>query len=274
MRGFLVAFGLAYLLILILFRVFERRLIFFPDYPDRLAGDWQPKGLAIEDVRVLSTGGIKLHAWWIPSERAEFTFVAFHGNAGNIALRAEVYRFLHSLPANVLAIEYRGYGRSEGSPGEEGLYQDAQAAYEYLTNERGIAPGRIVSYGQSLGTAVAVDLAARREVAGLVLEAPFPSARAVARRFYWFVPGVEFVAMSRFDTAGKLARVRVPVLIVHCARDPVLPFSFGQEVFARAREPKTFWRVEGECHEEASLVAPGEYREQLLAFLGRIEPRI
>lgn len=274
MRGFLVAFGLACLLILILFRVFERRLIFFPDYPDRLAGDWRPKGLAIEDVWLPATGGVKLHAWWIPSERAEFTFVTFHGNAGNIALRAEVYRFLHTLPANVLAVEYRGYGRSEGSPGEEGLYQDAQAAYEYLTRQRGIAPGRIISYGQSLGTAVAVDLAASREVAGVVLEAPFPSARAVARRVYWFLPGVEFVALSRFDTARKLAHVRVPVLIVHCARDPVLAFPLGQEVYARAREPKTFWRVEGECHEEASLVAPGEYRQQLVAFLGRIEPRI
>ena len=273
MRGLLAAFGVTYLVLLLVFRVFERRLIFFPDYPGRLVGDWQPKGLPVEDVWLKTADGVKLHAWWIPGAGAAFTFLAFHGNAANIAARADVYRFLHALPANVLALEYRGYGRSEGSPGEAGLYLDAQAGYDYLTGQRGIAPGRIISYGQSLGTAVAVDLAAKRDVGGVVLEAPFPSGRAVARRVYWFVPGVEFVAQSRFDTVGKLASIRAPVFIAHCAHDPVLAFALGEKVYARAREPKTFWRVEGECHEEASLVAPGEYGERLRRFLGRLQER-
>lgn len=270
MRGLLAAFGLTYVVVLLAFRIFERRLIFFPDYPGRLVGDWQPGGLPVEDVWLKTSDGVRLHAWWIPGAGADFSFLAFHGNAANIAARAEVYRFLHALPANVLALEYRGYGRSEGSPGEAGLYLDAQAAYDYLTRQQGIAPGRIISYGQSLGTAVAVDLAAKREVGGVLLEAPFPSGRAVARRVYWFVPGVELVAQSRFDTVEKLARIRAPVFVVHCAHDPVLAFVLGEKVYAGAREPKTFWRVEGECHEEASLVAPAEYGERLRQFLGRI----
>jgi uncharacterized protein len=267
----LAAVAFAYLLILLIFRVFEHRLIFFPDYPSRLGGDWQPKGLAVEEVWLRATDGIKLHCWWIAGEGAEFTFVAFHGNASNMAARADVYRFLRALPANVLAVEYRGYGHSEGSPSEKGIYVDAQAAYDYLTRQRGIRPSRLISYGQSLGTAVAVDLAANRDVAGVVLEAPFPSARAVARRVYPFLPGLSLVVRSKFDTARKLASIRTPILIVHCARDLVLAFSLGEQVFAQARDPKFFWRVESECHEEASLVAPGEYRARLLAFLNGIK---
>ena len=267
----LAAVAFAYLLILLIFRIFEHRLIFFPDYPSRLGGDWQPKGLPVEEVWLRATDGIKLHCWWIAGEGAEFTFVAFHGNASNMAARADVYRFLRALPANVLAVEYRGYGHSEGSPSEKGIYVDAQAAYDYLTRQRGIRPSRLISYGQSLGTAVAVDLAVNRDVAGVVLEAPFPSARAVARRVYPFLPGLSLVVRSKFDTVRKLASIRTPILMVHCARDPVLAFSFGEQVFAQARDPKFFWRVESECHEEASLVAPGEYRARLLAFLNGIK---
>ena len=271
MRLLLPAVAFAYLLILLIFRFVENRLIFFPDYPSRLGGDWQPKGLPVEEVWLRAPDGVKLHCWWIAGEGAEFTFVAFHGNASNVAGRADVYGFLRALPANILAVEYRGYGHSEGSPSEEGIYLDAQAAYDYLARQRDIPPSRLISYGQSLGTAVAVDLAANRKVAGVVLEAAFSSARAVARRVYPFLPGLGLVARSKFDTARKLASIRVPILIVHCARDPVLAFSLGQEVFARARDPKFFWRVEGECHEEASLVAPAEYRARLLAFLNHIK---
>ena len=261
----------AYLVVLLLLRLFENRLIFFPDQPGRLTGDWQPEGLHAEDVWLRTADGVKLHAWWIAGQQAEFTFLAFHGNAGNMPSRADIYRFLRDLPANVLALEYRGYGRSEGMPSEAGIYLDAEAGYDYLVKGRGIAPPRIISYGQSLGTAVAVDLAARREVGGVVLEAPFSSIGAVARRVYWFFPGMGLFGRSEFDTAAKLKSIRVPLLIVHCTRDPVLAFPLGEEVYRLAREPKFFLRVEGPCHEEASLLAPTEYRAQLLTFLGHVK---
>jgi len=267
---FVAALVVAYVAILLLFRLFEDRLIYFPNRPGRLSGDWQPRGLAGEDVWLRTAGDVELHAWWITGEGAEFTFVAFHGNAANIANRAAIYRLLRGLPANVLAVEYRGYGRSEGTPNEAGLYHDAEAAYNYLVGERGILPNRIIAFGGSLGTAVAVDLAARQRVGGLVLEAPFPSAKAVARRLYPFLPGLGYVVRSKFDTAAKLARVHVPVLVVHCTRDPVLPFALGEQVYRLAREPKFFLRVQGQCHEEASLVAAAEYRAQLVAFVDRL----
>ena len=260
----------AYLGVLLLLRIFEKRIIFLPNLFDRLDGNWQPARLPVEQVWLTTADGVKLHAWWIPAPSAEFTFIAFHGNAGNITHRAEVYEFLRTLPADVLAVEYRGYGRSEGSPDEQGVYLDAQAAYDYLAGERRIPGRRIISFGQSLGTAVAAELAVRRDVGGIVLEAPFASSRAIARRIYWFLPGLGYLVGTKFETAAKLARSDVPKLLVHCANDPVLPFALGEEVFAAAKQPKTLYRVDAACHEEASLVAPGEYRAQLRAFLATV----
>lgn len=256
-----------YLLVLLLIRIFEARLIFFPDYPDRLEGDWHPRGLPVEDVWLTAPDGVKLHAWWIPNTNAKFTFLAFHGNASNIANRAQIYEFLRDAPANVLAVEYRGYGRSEGRPSEAGIYRDAEAGYESLVKAKGIDPRTIVSFGQSLGTAAATHLAAHRTVAGLVLEAPFPSASRVAREVYWFLPGVSLAVYGQFNTVTWIKEVRAPVLIVHCKQDPVIPFVFGQEVYEAALQPKTFVAIENPCHEEASLMSPKKYGAALKSFL-------
>ncbi len=265
--SFLTLVVFIYAVIVVLALILEKRMIFFPDVPGRLTGDWQPAGLSAEDVWLEAEDGVRLHAWWIPASDAGFTFLAFHGNAANIANRAPTYQFLRSVPVSVLAVEYRGYGRSEGAPSEAGLYRDAEAAYNWLVREKLIPPRRIVVFGQSLGTAVAADLAARREVGGVVLEAPFASARAVARRIYWFLPGIGYFLRTKLDTGAKLETFDVPLLVVHCTKDPVLPVALGEEVFRRAREPKTFLRVEGYCHEEASQAAPEQYREALRRFL-------
>jgi uncharacterized protein len=267
---------IAYVAVVILLLVFEKRLIFFPQIPGRLTGDWSPPDLAHEEVWFTAADGVRLHAWWIPGAAAGDlpTFMCFHGNAANIAWRADFYRFVRDLPANVLALEYRGYGRSEGSPSEEGLYRDAEAAYIYLTSQRGITPRRIIALGQSLGTAVAAELAAQREVGGVVLEAPFPSARAVARRIYWFVPGLGWLVRTRFPTSQNLQianrRFVAPLLVIHCTRDPVIPFAFGKEVYEAAPEPKAFLAVSGQCHEEATLLDPESVRRELLKFLERV----
>ena len=267
MAAIAATLALAYFAILFLTIIFENKLIFFPDVPGRLDGDWSPKGLPIQEVQIETADAVKLHAWWIPAPGAEFTFLAFHGNAANIANRAEVYRFLAGLPANVLAVEYRGYGRSKGTPNEVGIYLDAEAAFEFVRREHNIPARRMIAFGQSLGTAVAADLASRHDLGGLVLEAPFLSAKAMARRFYWFLPGLSLALRTRFDTGEKLKDVSVPVLVVHCAEDPVIPFVMGEEVYRAARASKQFFRVDGYCHEEAALVDPGGYRAKLLEFL-------
>jgi uncharacterized protein len=262
---------IGYGLVLLLVRVFESRLVFFPNYPDRLGGHWRPRGLPVEDIWLTSSEGIKLHAWWIPKEKARWTFLAFHGNAGNIADRTSIYEFLRDTPANVFALEYRGYGHSEGRPSERGLYRDADAALEYLRNAKNKDPKTILAFGQSLGTAVAAYLAARNELGGLILEAPFPSASRVARKIYWFLPGVSYLVRGQFNTREKLKSVRAPVLIIQCTQDPVMPPELGQEVYEAAHPPKDLLRINGYCHEEASLIAPAQYRAALNKLLSNLE---
>jgi fermentation-respiration switch protein FrsA (DUF1100 family) len=271
MLRILLPIVVAYCVVLLLARVFENHFIFFPNYPGRLTGEWAPRRVAPEDVWLEASDGVKVHAWWIPAEEARYTFVLFHGNASNIAGRLGIYEYLRSLPVNVLAVEYRGYGKSEGAPSEAGFYRDAEAAYSYLTRSRGIVPERIVAMGQSLGTAVAAHLAAQEPVGGVVLIAPFPSAAAVARRMYWFLPGLGYVLRTRFDTGAQLQRIRVPVLMVHCTKDPVLPYAMGEAVYGMARPPKRFVAVDGVCHEEAAFVAPVEVREAIESLLACID---
>ena len=272
-RRLLAILAVTYLLVLSLLRIFASHLIFFPDIPSRLEGDWHPIGLRVEDVWLSADDGRKLHAWWIPANDAKFTFLAFHGNAGNIADRVYVDRFLHELPANVLAVEYRGYGKSEGEPAEKDFYRDAQCALRYLVEKRGIDPETIISYGQSLGTAVATDLASRNKVGGVVLEAPFPSLAAMARRAYWFLPGLSLLAGSQFDTKSKIVRINAPLLVVQCTTDPVIPPDLGQQVYSAAAAPKTLLQFDLSCHEESALLVPAKYNAGLQGFLAKIKQR-
>jgi len=268
---FLLYLFVGYVLLMMALRAFEHRMLFFPNYPGRLEGDWHPRTLDPEDVRLVSADGIKLHAWWIATPAAKFTFLAFHGNASNITNRRPIYEFLRNAPANVLALEYRGYGQSGGEPSEAGLYVDADTAYQFLVKTKGINPKTIVSFGQSLGTAVATDLAARHQVGGLILEAPLPSLSRAASKVFWFLPGISLLVHSQFDTVSKVRRVRAPILIVHCTHDPVLPFEFGEEVYRAAPSPKHFLRIEDQCHEESSLLGTEQYRSTLREFLASLE---
>jgi fermentation-respiration switch protein FrsA (DUF1100 family) len=270
MLRLLVSVFVGYILVLALVRIFVARFVFFPDYPGRLAGDWHPRNLAVQDIWLTTSDGNKLHAWWIPNEKAKFTFLAFHGNAGNIADRAPIYEFLRDAPGNVLALEYRGYGHSEGKPSEPGLYLDARTAYDYLVNVKHIDPKTIVSFGQSLGTAVAAHLAAQQQVGAVILEAPFPSAARLAKLIFRFLPGLSFLVRGQFDTQARLQEIHAPIFIVHCRQDPVLPFKLGQEVYAASNLPKTFLEINGLCHEEASIIAPEKYRAALQNFLNGI----
>ena len=259
-----------YILVLVLVRIFEARFVFFPDYPGRLAGDWNPRNLAVQDTWLTTSDGAKLHAWWIPNEKAKFTFLAFHGNAGNIADRAPIYEFLRDAPGNVLAVEYRGYGQSEGKPSEAGLYRDAATAYQYLINAKRIDPKTIISFGQSLGTAVAAHLAAQQQVGAVILEAPFPSAARLAKLIFRFLPGLSFLVRGQFDTQARVQEIHAPIFIVHCRQDPVLPFTLGQEVYLASNPPKTLLEINGLCHEEASIIAREKYRAALQNFLNGV----
>jgi len=262
--GLLRAVLVGLLLAVLLLRLFEDRLIFFPDL---FSEDVDPAraGVPVGDVFFTTSDGVRLHGWFSSAEGATHTILYFHGNAGNLAGRIDNIGFLRRLPANVFAVDYRGYGKSQGRPSEPGVYRDAEAAYDYLVKERGVRPDRIVVLGQSLGSAVAVDLAAKRPVAVVILEAGFPSARRVAEEAIW-IPGLGYLLRSKFDSARKLKSIRVPVLVAHCRQDPVIPFKLGEELFAAANEPKQFIAYTSGCHEPLYAADPDGYAVKLRKF--------
>ena len=175
----------------------------------------------------------------------------FHGNGGHIGYRAERLRWFARAGYGVLMAEYRGYGGNAGTPNEAGLSMDAIAALDFL-EAAGIPTHRIVLYGESLGSGVAVPLAAQRQVAALILEAPFTSVAELAQYHYSFMPAAALVR-DRFDSAARIGEVNAPILILHGNRDRVVPVRFGRALFDAAREPKEFWIAPEGGHENLAL---------------------
>ena len=234
------------------------RAVYYPmRYPE---GWWEQQAEAgAEDVWLRAADGVKLHAWWVAAPGARRATVFFHGNAGNVSHRGAHLREIAAAGSSVLAVDYRGYGRSEGKPSEKGLYADGDAAYDWLATKD--LP--IVIQGESLGSAVAVDVASRRPCAGLVLEAPFSSARAVAARV---LPVLGGLLIWSYDSKSKIKRVTVPLLILHGNQDEVIDYSLGRDLFAAANAPKEHWTVEGAHHNDLLERAGPRYREKLAQF--------
>ena len=223
---------------------------FQPVRYDAQQGWKQPAEAA--DVWLTTSDGLKLHGWFFATKKAPAvaTIIFFHGNGGNISNVGWVGQLLSSRGFNVLLIDYRGYGRSEGEvAGEQGLYADADAGYLYVTQTRGVAPESVVLYGQSLGTAVAADLASRRQCAALILESGFSSASDLAANVLPLLPRrLHFLTRNRFESAGKLAGVNCPVLITHGDPDDTIPTEHGRRLFAAANEPKKLLIFPGAGH--------------------------
>ncbi len=247
---------------------FANRSIYFPyGYPQ---GEWHVQSaLNAQDVWLETSDRVKLHAWWIPCPGSRLATLFLHGNAGNITHRAAHAREILGAGSSLLLVDYRGYGKSGGRPTEAGLYKDADAGYAYLIG-RGCKPGQIVIHGESLGSAVAVNLASRRDSAGVVLEAPFTSARDVAAKL---LPLIGPLLVWSYDSRVRIHRVRAPLLIIHGDRDGLIPLQMGRALFDAAASPKSFWTVPGAGHNDIVETASTAYRERLRAFYGSIGAR-
>jgi fermentation-respiration switch protein FrsA (DUF1100 family) len=221
--------------------------------------------LQSRDVALRSLDSLPLMARLIPASNgvpasAAAWILYFHGASGNVGTVGynEAWAEFRRLGLGVLAVDYRGYGESGGKPSEAGFYRDADAAYRYLTDVLDVAPSRIIIYGYSLGSAVAIDLASRVPAAGLIVEGALLSIPARGAELYPFLP-VAWLARNRFASADKIARVSMPKLFIHAREDLDIPISHGRKLFALAQPPKYFQDVAG-GHTNAYQVDPGFFR--------------
>lgn len=246
--------------------VFQGHYVYFPDLPSRqVAATPADVGLAFEAVRLSTSDGETLAGWFIPAPTARGTLLYLHGNGGNIGHRLDPITVFHRLGLNIFIIDYRGYGDSTGKPSEEGTYQDALAAWKYLTQQERIMPERIVLFGESLGGSIATWLAARHTPAGLVIYASFTSVPELAQELYPMFPA-SWLVRYRYDTRAALDRVNCPVLIMHSSEDEMIPFSHGQALLGAAHQPKRFVELRG-AHNDALLVSREVYALEVEEFL-------
>lgn len=217
------------------------RFVFFPD---RRVG---PPPAGVEERWLGTEDGRRLHAWYVPPPAGGPVLLWSHGNAGNIDSRRPLLAALAARGLGVLAYDYRGYGRSDGSPSERGVYLDATAAFDDLV-ARGTDPTAIVCFGESLGGAVSIEVATRRRCGAVIAVSTFTRLADVARRHYGPLGSL---AGNRFDSLARLPRVPAPVLVAHGDQDEIVPFELGERLFAAAGEPKRFFRIPGADHNDA-----------------------
>jgi hypothetical protein len=228
--------------------VVQRALMYFPDTertPPAAAG--LP---AAQEILLDTADGERLIAWHVPPRGDRPVVLYLHGNGGALSHRAERFRALTADGIGLVAVDYRGYGGSSGRPTEAGLSIDAETAYAFAATRYPAA--RIAVWGESLGTGVAVALAAERPVGRLVLEAPFTSAVDLAARRYPFVP-VRWLMKDQFRSDLHIAAAASPLLVLHGARDAIVPIEYGERLFGLAREPKRFARFPQGGHEDLDL---------------------
>lgn len=254
--------GIAYLTVLFLLVFLENSLIFrvwpFPN------GNWQ-LAPGFEDAEFIAADGTKLHGWFTAPASPRLAILMCHGNAGNVTLEATEMRWLRDeCGAAVLAWDYRGYGKSEGTPDEGTVLADARAAREWLAKKTGTPIGQVVVMGRSLGGAVAIDLAADGGARGLVVESTFTSLPDVASRHYWWAP-VRLLMRTQLNSLSKIETYRGPLLASHSRDDQVVPFDLGEKLFAACpSDRKKFLVYEGLEHNDSF---PPAYARELKAFL-------
>jgi fermentation-respiration switch protein FrsA (DUF1100 family) len=250
----------------------ERSLIFFPE--KAIEATPADVGISFEDLYLSTSDGVRINAWYVPYSGAKVSLLWFHGNAGNLSHRVGHLRDLyHEVGVNVLMVDYREYGRSEGRVSEIGTYQDALAAYDYLAKRPELDASKIVVYGQSLGSAIAVELAVQRHIDGLILEAPFTSIRAMASFHFPWLP-LGGLLSTRYDSMEKIGKVHTPLLILHGDQDDIIPYRQGEELYRAANPPKRFYTIRKAGHNDTYLVGGKDYFRAIRDFIEslRINP--
>ena len=240
-----VFFVVGYVGLVALLYLVQRSIMYFPDTRRH-----SPAGLGLqqsEEVTLQSADAVRLIVWHVPPREGMPVIIYFQGNGGGLDLRAERFKKLTAGGVGLVALNYRGYGGSEGRPTETGIILDAKAAYDFAAARYGA--NRIVLWGESLGTGVAVALAAEQPVARVILESPYTSITDVAASIYWFAP-VRLLLKDSFRSDERIAKVSVPVLVVHGERDAIVRITFGERLYALIPGPKQFIRLPEAGHND------------------------
>jgi len=224
-------------------------------------------GISFKDIYITTQDNVKINGWFISNPKAKYTLLFFHGNAGNIGDRIDKLQLLYQAGLNIFIIDYRGFGKSRGRPSEPGFYRDAFAAYDYLLNTINVKPEQIVLYGESLGTAIAVDLAFHRKVKALILEDAFSCGWDMAVKIYPFLPG--FIFSNSFDSLTKIKEINAQKLFIHSRDDEIVPFNLAKKLYDRAKGPKEFLETRGD-HNNAFLSSQQSYISSISTFIEKL----
>jgi len=246
----------------------EQMFLFFPD--QEIVMTPADLGLQYQDVFFSAADGARLHGWYLPGEAEQPLLLFCHGNAGNISHRVDNLHLLRQLGLSVFIFDYRGYGRSEGQASEEGTYTDGRAALDWLKG-KGWSAERMIYFGRSVGAGVALQLALEQPPAGLVLESPFTSIKAMGRHHYpllWLLAG--WAISARYDNLAKIGLLKTPLLLFHGDRDDIIPQRMGRELYEQAPQPKTFYSIPGAGHNDTYDVGGENYWRQWREVIGSV----
>lgn len=267
-RACVIALGMVYAIVAAMLFFSQRNMMYLPHLPSReLPPAPAEIGLKMDVVQVPTADGLSLLAWYAAPRKNLPVVVIYHGNTGNVAHRGHLAEGLMKQGYGVLLLEYRGYGGNEGSPTEEGLYIDGRASIKWL-GKKGFKPSRLVYYGESLGTGVAVQMALEASPRAIVLLAPYSSIVDVAAPHFWFLPVAPLIR-DKFDSASKIGKIHTPLLVIHGDKDNLIPITLAQKLFRAANEPKKFLTVHGGGH---NLIIDSLAR-QVTEWVAKQEPK-
>ena len=253
----------------LLWKILEKRFVFFPTSEVEFTPE--DAGLAFEDTFFTTHDGLRLHGWYVAGTTG-LTLLWFHGNGGNIGHRVAELVMLHRrLGANLLIFDYRGYGISQGTPSEQGTYRDARAALAYLRQRPDVAPEKLVYFGHSLGSAIALELAAAHPPLGLILVSPFASVSDMSRLVFPLLPA-GWLVRNKYNSLARISKVGSPLLILHGELDDTVPISQGKKLYDAANPPKRFERLPEAGHNDAFEGGGVAYWSALEEFIGALEP--
>ena len=255
-----------YILLIVVVFFFQRNLLYHPSVDNYIKDNLAIEPTEIEKVKIITKDKIDLIGWFYNKDIEKFkTILFFHGNAGSLNNRTYKLNHFKDLDVNFLIIAWRGFSGNKGKPNELGLYEDAKSAVRWL-NMKGIKDKNILLYGESLGTAIAVEIAQNKKYAGVILESPFTSMVNMGKKYYPFFP-VTYLLKDKFESYKKINNISVPVFIIHGKVDKIVPYSMGKKMYELANPPKFFYSQEYGDHmveyDEKLLLALGQYIKSL-----------